>query len=418
MQKQAYIATNGCLSAQTDVSSLRSSLSRGGYTITNDLGLADVVVLSLCGVTDFSAQTRSQQLYQDTDAGRKAGSLLVVSGCLPGMDNSVKDLMPNADYFVPISELGNLDTLLGLTHDSLPPTYQSDGRLYIKVENGCLDKCTYCAIPNARGRLHSSSIDQIVGVAETYARERQDPTIVLVGEDVGAYGRDQKTTIIDLLSALFSSVEGFKTKIDVVNPWWFIMYSELQPILREGTEQQKFIPSFGLPLQSASNKVLRDMRRPYTVEQYGRILAGLHTIPGFSPTTDILVGFPTESETDFRQTQEFLARNMFSHYGIWAFSARPNTAAAKFEQHDGSLVKHRQEEIVKQVIEQIAAKQHVSVEDLIADLRKKNSRLPISVNAQLTLGSLVKSDGVVLYDGQGAVRYEPIDTSGVIAYDV
>lgn len=416
--KTAYVTTNGCLSAQTDAANLNTSLARGGYFLTDKLSAADLIVLSLCGVTDFSANTRSLEVYQQAQAQRKPGSMLVVSGCLPGMDEKVKDIMPKADHYVPISKINDLDTILGISDDLQPAQYQAKGRLYIKVANGCLDKCAYCAIPNARGKLKSADGQQIVQTAQKYAREHEDPTIVLVGEDVGAFGRDQRYTIIDLLSSLFNSDVPFKTKIDVINPWWFLKYPSLVDVLAEGTAEGKFVPSFGLPMQSASNKVLRDMRRPYTIEEYTKILLDLNQIPRFSPTTDIIVGFPTESDGDFNQTQEFLSQHSFAYYGVWAFSPRPNTAAALLKQLDEETIKRRQEEIVTQVVGQIASLSGLTPEELLNNLSQSGEKLPISVNAQSALGDLVTSSGVVLYDDRGAIRYEPVDSSGSVSYEM
>ena len=180
------------------------------------------------------------------------------------------------------------------------------------------------------------------------------------------------------------SLEGdFRVKIDVLNPWWFIRYKDMIDTIAECVEKGRFIPYFGMPLQSGSDRILKAMRRHYTRKEYEDVLEELENkIPGIEIATDVVVGFPGETEEDFRQTFEVLDRHRFAYYGIWEYSDRPNTEAPTMPNKvDAQTIKERTEAILTLIITQQMEKHGcASLEDFRRKLEETGEKIPVSIN--------------------------------------
>ncbi|MBU1997341.1 MAG: radical SAM protein, partial [Candidatus Omnitrophica bacterium] len=204
---------------------------------------------------------------------------------------------------------------------------------YLRISKGCLGDCSYCAKKHSTGRLNSKPLNDILaefrsGLNNGYKK------YYLLTEDSGCYGLDKGNTIIELLNELFESGknETFQIAISNFNSRWFIKYyAELEPILIKNQERILYIQ---IPIQSASNTILELMNRHTRIEELQECLLKLRQkAPGLKITTDLIVGFPGESDNDFELTREFIEVIKFDYIDIFAYEKRPNTKAEQLKNH-------------------------------------------------------------------------------------
>lgn len=193
----------------------------------------------------------------------------------------------------------------------------------VKIAQGCLGNCSYCAIKNATGKLRSKLLNEILrefyeGLALAYKR------FVLLAEDTGAYGIDIGTDIVKLLQEIFSHNSRFSLIINDFNPRWLInFYDRLLPVLAENRER---IEDIRIPIQSGSDRILRLMKRPYTCSDVAKAILDLKSkIPELRIHTHILIGFPGETQSDFEQTQRLLRDLNFDSVSLYCYEDRPHT---------------------------------------------------------------------------------------------
>jgi len=379
--KLVYTLTNGCNSAHADKGLIERSIGKGTrYKLTNNPQCADILIVLGCGVTSYALEN-TKQIYAKLNEVRKPTSELILSGCASLIDPSISKGI-DLSKVIPtktINKAGGINELVQTR--GIIPTFEADGRFNIKPNNGCEDVCSYCAIPFARGKLHSYPIEGIIDEIERHISGRKNMQIGFVGEDIGAYGRDIGTNIIELLHAINLIKGDFKLQVEVINPRWFIEYEELGNVFIEMVQNGRLNPRFGLPIQSASNKILKSMRRKYTIEEYQQIIDKLKDHIKIS--TDILVGFPGETEEDFRETFEFLVHNSFASpfnfYQVMGFSEIPGTKAARMKDKVSQKEIERRMKIISTLlIHQIANAKGCSVGEL--------TDLPISVNHKNLFG--------------------------------
>jgi len=204
-----------------------------------------------------------------------------------------------------------------------------NGFYYLRLSKGCLGNCSYCAKKHSTGTLHSKPPAAILDEfrAGLKATEKQ---FYLLTEDVGCYGADQHTDIVSLLKDLFEAGErhDFRVVLSNFNARWFVRYYEdLEPLL---TRNQEKILYLQIPIQSGSTRILEFMSRHYTIEDVrSRLLTLKKNAPAIAFTTDIIAGFPGETEDDFELTKKFLQEIQFKHVDIFAYEKRPGTKAER-----------------------------------------------------------------------------------------
>ncbi len=398
----AYVVTNGCQTARADRDLLRDELSKAGYFITDKADSADLLVVSLCGFQG-EAYNESKRLYEKVNGERKQNSKLIATGCAAGIYTDViKKDMPKLDYLVPWTGLaGIIGDLNAQNLESKIPTsiFEEANYAEITVARSCASKCTFCAIPKGRGPLKSYPIELIASTIQEITRgiavgkidgfsngivEENSPTsVTLLGEDVGAYGRDIGSSLVKLLRTLYDLDGNHLMKINVLNPWWFTTSHQrdgvLSDIICDGVSQKRLVPYFGLPLQSGSSRILGRMKRHYTAEEFEQMALSLkRKIPELGLGTDVIVGFPGETEEDFKQTSDLLERLQFAYYGLWGYTDVPGTESSDFpEKISMEVIQERLEHL-----EALVARK-VMVENGCASLRELRSRkipLPIVTN--------------------------------------
>ncbi|MCD6362558.1 MAG: tRNA (N(6)-L-threonylcarbamoyladenosine(37)-C(2))-methylthiotransferase MtaB [Synergistetes bacterium] len=345
---RVFLFSLGCRVNQSEIEGLASELERAGMRIVASPEEADIIVLNTCAVTT-EAERKSRQ-YVRRFRRLNPGAKLVALGCYVqlvgekvlnlGADiafgNSRKrDLLKilrfggdKRVFLSPRPERGDFFSISGKLH------YHS--RAFVKVQDGCDAKCSYCLIRILRGKGVSRPIRDIVSEVRGLVSRGYDE-ITIVGIHLGSYGRDLGVNLRELVEELLKLPGLRLLRLGSVEPF------DLGEDFIELYERfDNLAPHLHLPLQSGSNRILSLMRRPYTFEKYLELVEKLREIRGdFNITTDIMIGFPGESEGDFNRTLEAVEKIWFGRIHIFRYSPRPFTEALKMPCLSSSIVERR-----------------------------------------------------------------------------
>jgi threonylcarbamoyladenosine tRNA methylthiotransferase MtaB len=367
------IITFGCRVNQADSLELEEALRvTGGSPASPDQ--ADLVVVNTCSVTASADQGARQTIRRIARANPSAR--IVVTGCYATRRPGEVGDLPNVAEVVPNDDKPRLVQLLrsasaftttaerfgdgeGSCGAVIEPGLAGRTAFTLRVQTGCAEPCSYCIIPSTRGRPRSVPVEEVVGevLRVTAAGFRE---VVLTGVHLGSYGRDLTPTssLCGLLRALaaFSSAHDRAARV-------LFRISSLEPmdcsreVVALIAEHACFASHFHLPLQHASNRVLDAMRRPYTVEQYAELVDGIRArIPDASIGSDIIVGFPGETDEDFRQLAFYLEGSPLTHVHVFPYSDRSGTAASAMTgKVPGTTIRERARRL-RGISEQLAAR--------------------------------------------------------------
>ena len=344
MRKIAFY-TLGCKVNQADTASMEEIFRKAGYEIVPFNQAADVYLINTCVVTN-NGQRRSRQIINRA-VRHNPLSLTVVTGCYPQTAPEEVKAIEGVDVIIGNQERGRivelvetalnekrteiLDNVQKMTVDTKfeelgAGTETDKTRAFLKIQEGCNQYCTYCIIPYARGPLRSRSLENIKAeVAKLVAAGYKE--VVLIGIHLGCYGKEQggEVTLYDAVLAALS-VEGLKRlrlgSLESV---------EVDPRILDLMEvDSRLCRHLHLPLQSGCDKILQAMHRPYDTARYGELLRNIKAqLPDIAITTDIIVGFPGETEEDFAETMRFAEECGFAKMHIFPYSKRKGTPAEK-----------------------------------------------------------------------------------------
>ena len=338
----------GCKVNAYEAESIASLLEEKGYERGN-AEESDITVVFTCAVTNTAAQKSRQMLHR---AKRNhPNGVVVLAGCYSQMDQSQlmdADILVGTENKTKIPEY--IETFLK-THekksyvkemDAIPfedmkvPSFSKQTRAYLKIEDGCNQFCSYCIIPHARGRERSMDPGRVIENAKLLAQEHAE--IVLSGIHTGRYGKEYGLSLSDIIARMLKEVEDVRIRISSIE----ITEIDDQFIHLLKTEP-RIANHLHIPLQSGSDTILSAMHRPYNTEEYYAKIGMIRKeIPNISISTDLIVGFPGESEELFQQTYTFLRKCNFSFLHVFPFSARNGTVAATMDgQIEESLKKAR-----------------------------------------------------------------------------
>lgn len=354
------IFTLGCKVNQYESEAIAELLEERGHTQLHGDEVCDLYVINTCTVTGESDRKARQMIRRAIS--RNPDAYVLVTGCLAETDlESVKKILgvdyvcgnadksKIADAACALLEKGekNTEAVSELTDiDSAPFEAMSikkfdRTRAYIKIEDGCESHCTYCIIPKARGRIRSKPfedvIDEVKKLTAGGCRE-----IVLTGIETGSYGRDIGSSLAELLEEI-DKIEGIgRIRLGSLDP--SIMRREL---IERMASLKSLAHHFHISLQSGSNDILRAMKRKYNAEMALSSINDLrHAMPDVCFTTDIIVGFPGETEENFRETAEFAKKAGFLMMHVFPYSKRAGTPASKMDgQIDKAIKKQRVSEL-------------------------------------------------------------------------
>ncbi len=318
---RAVVFTLGCKVNEVEAASIMASLENSGWEVSGELSFADIYVLNTCAVTR-EAEKKSRQLIARARKFNPDGAVFVC-GCASEKDASAF-AGKGAVFVCGARDKEGLLTAIAERYgiSSLTPAYpkQLKTRAFIKVEDGCNNFCSYCVIPYLRGREKSRSIEDIMGEIG----ECNSPEIVLTGINLSAY-RDGNFGLADLIT----SMSGVKSRIRLGSLECNVIDDNLLAALAALPD---FAEQFHLSLQSGSSSVLKSMNRHYTRGEYLAKCALIYKyFPDAAITTDIIAGFPTESEEDFAQSLSIIDEAGFARVHAFAFSPREGTAAFKMK---------------------------------------------------------------------------------------
>jgi threonylcarbamoyladenosine tRNA methylthiotransferase MtaB len=334
MQLKIFLDTVGCRLNQSEIETFGNLFRALGHEIVPDPKNADFAIINTCTVTVKAAADSRKQIRR---AQREGARTVIATGCwatlepqaalnLPGVTevyaNDQKDLL--------VAQLLNLDpeTLSSLNFSREPlPGQRGRTRAFIKVQEGCDNQCTYCLTRAARGASRSRGLAAIhKDIHAALAGGVKE--IVLSGVQLGAWGREfsMPQSLQDLIASILNHQQISRVRLSSIEPWEFDLK------MLDLWQDARLCRHLHIPLQSGSDHILKKMGRPITVKAYSRLLDAIRIkIPQIAITTDIITGFPGETESDFDATKVQIAKFGFAGGHVFSYSPRPGTAAYRMD---------------------------------------------------------------------------------------
>jgi len=347
----------GCDKATVDSERLVGDLVGHGAIVTPDLPGADVILINTCGFIDAAKQESIDAILGAAKLKEGGVKAVVAVGCLvQRYKKELQEEMPEVDLFLGFSDLHHLVPELaqrGLIEDPVAAhpgvrTFLGDQPhvRYLKISEGCDHTCAFCAIPLMRGKHRSEPLERLVREAQTLEAQGAKE-INLVAQDLGHWGRDlgrEGPKLPELLEALLAGT---------TVPWFRLLYVYSAGITERLVElvagERRIVPYIDMPIQHATDRMLERMRRPERVHTLRDKLGWLRSaIPDLAIRTTCLVGFPGETEADFRALLAFLEEAQFDRMGAFAYSPQEGTRAVQYEDDvEDNVKRERLEEIVE-----------------------------------------------------------------------
>ena len=337
---KAVVFTLGCKVNDCESASLAHALRERGWEVSEELEPADLFILNTCAVTAEAEKKSRQAIARIRAAAPQAR--IAVCGC--AAERAPQAFAEKEGVFLVTGarRKGELIDLLAAhargvcirgedgAYDELPAPRSSKSRAFVKIQDGCNNFCSYCIIPYLRGRTRSRSLES--AAAEILASTAEE--VVITGIDVSSY-RDGGRDLADLLLAVKDAPARIRLgslEANVITP----------RLLEAASQVRDFAPHFHLSLQSGSDAVLKKMNRHYTGEEFlARVALVRATFPDAAVTTDIIAGFPGETEADFAATLALAERAAFSNIHAFPYSRRTGTVAARMEDLPAAVKKER-----------------------------------------------------------------------------
>jgi tRNA-2-methylthio-N6-dimethylallyladenosine synthase len=343
MVKRVYIETYGCQMNVADSELLFGLLGRDGYVRADDPAGADVMLVNTCAVRD-NAEQRVIGRMGELQRHKRAGDVLGVVGCMAQrLGSTLLERVPKVDFVVGPDAYRGLPDIIAMAtqgrrvsdtefrdweqYEDVPPVRESGPTAFITVQRGCDYRCTFCIVPFTRGPERSRRLEDVVVEAASLVGDGTSE-VTLLGQTVNSY-HDGRHDFADLLRAV-GGVDGL-VRLRFTSPY----PTEFTPrVVAAMAETPAVCEHVHLPVQSGSNAVLRRMLRRYTRERYLEVVGELRrAIPGITLSTDIIVGFPGETEAQFEETLALVAEADFDDAYTFKYSVRDGTPAVRLRDH-------------------------------------------------------------------------------------
>lgn len=310
--KVAFI-TFGCKTNQYDTEYLRTALRASGVPVTDSLEEADTVVVNTCFVTHKAERDARKAVNRM----KRLGKRVLATGCMARFMP-----VPGADFSGDLE--GVLQTLGVSPGAQWITSFGTRTRAFVKIQEGCDFACSYCVIRFTRGPARSRPLPEVLEEIRALRSEGYRE-IVITGTQVGDWGKEWGMTLTDLMVEIAHMPGEFRVRLSSIEPTHIT--EDLLALYQDHPE--RLAPHLHIPLQSASDRVLRAMNRPYTFDEYRRILDRvLEAVPDAAIGTDLIAGFPTETEEDFEEGYQALESLPFAYFHVFEYSARPGTETA------------------------------------------------------------------------------------------
>lgn len=355
---KASFYTLGCKVNQYESQFMSELLQKAGFEIVGSNEDADIYIINSCTVTAVSDQKTRQSVRRFKR--NHPNAIVILTGCMPQAYPEAALRLQEADIVLSNSNNNDILELINqhcLNHKRLVKLiphekgeafaqaaisdFSERTRAFVKIEDGCDRFCSYCIIPTARGRVRSKALEDIEKETAALAA-RGIVEIVLVGINLSAYGKGTNTNICDAVRAACSAEGIARVRLGSLEP------DHLTPeILKTLGSQQKLCPQFHISLQSGCDNTLKRMNRHYTTAEYKLLCDTLRdNFKDCTLTTDIMVGFPGETEADFQTSLDFAESIGFEKIHVFPYSVRENTPAAKMEQVNKAVKEERSHQML------------------------------------------------------------------------
>jgi len=350
-----FVEAYGCSASFADSEMISGLIVNGGHTLATSPSESDLNLIVTCSVKDTTA---SKMMYRIKSLKT---SPLIVAGCLAKAEqNNVEKFTENASLLGPNSLGKTLDvinsTLMGkkqialedsdLSKVGLPKVRLNSAVGIVEIASGCMSECTFCQTKLAKGDLSSYRLGDIVRQVQTEIKEGCKE-VWLTSTDNGCYGFDIGTDLPTLVNAVSEIPKDFMIRVGMMNPMYM---SRIKQNLIESYDNEKVFKFLHIPVQSGSDKVLNDMKRGHTSETFREIVKKTkERFENFTISTDVIVGFPSETEEDFQKTITLLDETKPDVVNLSKYSARPGTDAAELKQIDAAEIKRRSKVIFDQI---------------------------------------------------------------------
>jgi len=328
-----HLRTLGCRLNEAELENWAQAFQKAGHEITREQNKAHLIIINSCAVTQ-DAVRKSRQLIRRIHRDNPSAKI-IASGCyvtlqpdeaaeLLGVDLIVSNQDKDRLVELAIAEL-DIPTMPMMSTEPAEISLFSRGRqrAFIKVQDGCRYRCTFCIVTVARGNEKSTPIAKIVQDINTFV-EQGVKEVILTGVHLGGYGSDINQNLADLIRAILEQTTVLRLRLGSLEPWdlpdnFFALFSN-----------PRLMPHLHLPLQSGSDSVLKRMARRCKTEEFRQIVADARNIvPHINITTDIIVGFPGETEQEWQESVAYIKSIGFGHIHIFTYSTRADTKAAK-----------------------------------------------------------------------------------------
>jgi len=395
-----YLETYGCTANKSDESIAIGILKKEKHKIVDKIEDADILILLTCTVIEATEQRMLSRLR----VFKKTNKKIIVAGCMPQVQSElIKSIVPNAPLLPPqrIRYINYIieskETPFRKEKKKNIPKYFKDFSAPVSIAKGCMFSCTYCITHFARGKLQSFFQDEIIeDVKQAINQECKE--ILLTAQDTASYGMDTDDNLGCLLKNVCNIEGDFRIRVGMMNP--YTAQKNINSILNVYSHKKiyKFIH---LPVQSGDNDILKQMNRKYQVEDFEKIVSTFRkTYPKITLSTDIIVGFPGETEEQFERSVRLIKKVKPDNVNITKFSARPLTKAKTMKQRiPTEIVKNRSRKltkICKDVVKQINSK-HIGKKYTVLITKKEDDAVigraenykPVILHEELKVGEFV-----------------------------
>ena len=330
-----HLRTLGCRLNEAELETWAQDFQKTGHKITRQQNEADLIVINSCAVTQDAAR-KSRGLIRRIHR-ENPNAKLVVSGCYATLNQDEATELMGVDLVISNQDKNLLvsKTLSELNLDSMPAMATEPGeislfsrgrqRAFVKVQDGCRYRCTFCIVTVARGEEQSRPVQTLVAEINNLS-EQGIQEVILTGVHLGGYGSEINSHLTELLQTILAETDIPRIRLGSLEPW------DLPQNFFQLFENQRLMPHLHLPLQSGSDAVLRRMARRCKTTEFSTIVQqAREQIPNFNVTTDIIVGFPGETEQEWQESYAFIEQIGFGHIHIFTYSSREGTKAATLE---------------------------------------------------------------------------------------